>query len=145
MSGAALSLPVSRLGGAKEKIMRIFEILILVTLLPTLVGFFFPTNRRPRWLAFLPGVALLFIIFHLIVEGYRSQMIPAYALTAILLLPTIRTIIRRAPQSEPASEAPSRRRKAVAVLGVLFFVTLMPITVKYLYGYEYEYLCLWAQ
>ena len=98
MSGAALSLPVSRLEGAKEKIMRIFEILILVTLLPTLVGFFFPTNRRPRWLAFLPSVALLFFIFHLIVEGYRSQMIPAYALTAILLLPTIRTIIRRAPQ-----------------------------------------------
>jgi predicted dienelactone hydrolase len=104
--------------------MRLFEVLILITILPTLVGYFFAPTRRPQWLAYLPGIGILLIVIHLIVEGYRVHMVPAYALTIILLIPAIRIIVRRAPQS--ASETHLRRWKVLriggAVLGLLLFV-----------------------
>ena len=109
--------------------MRLFEILILVTILPTLVAYFFPPARRPQWLAYLPGIGLLFIVIHLIEEGYRVHMVFAYALTVILLLPTTRKIARRAPQPAPASDAHPRIRKAVAILGLMFLLIAVELLI----------------
>jgi len=61
--------------------MRLFEILTLVTLLLSLLSFFVPRPRRPRWMAYLPGLAVLLVLTHLVLEGYRWQMVPAYAAT----------------------------------------------------------------
>jgi len=66
--------------------MRTFEISILVILVLTLTTRFLRTEKRPTWMNYLPGAAILFTLTHLIVEGYRWQMVPAYALTTLLFL-----------------------------------------------------------
>ena len=61
--------------------MRLFEILI-----PSLLSIYLLWHHpRPFAIRLLPSAALVAVILHLIVEGYRWQMIPMYVLTAILL------------------------------------------------------------
>lgn len=60
--------------------MRVLEILILVLDGVYLLG----AIRRPRWLNWLPLTAVLLIPVHLVVEGYRWQMLPTFGLTAVL-------------------------------------------------------------
>ena len=69
--------------------MRPLEILILVALLSPLIWQLFSRNR-PKWLAVFPIVGLLVTILHLVLEGYRWQMIPAYLLTAVFFLLAVR-------------------------------------------------------
>lgn len=71
--------------------MRLLEILIVVALLPLLVWSVFSRNR-PNWLAIFPVAGTLFVILHLFVEGYRWQMVPAYLLTAVFLMLSLRWI-----------------------------------------------------
>ena len=59
--------------------MRPVEASILAAILLSLLMYLIPGNRRPRWLSFLPALATLLLVIHLVVEGYRWQMIPAYA------------------------------------------------------------------
>lgn len=37
-------------------------------------------------MAFLPSLAVLLVLIHLVLEVYRWQMVPAYALTALTFL-----------------------------------------------------------
>ena len=48
-------------------------------------------RRRPFWIRLLPVLALVLMLFHLLIEGYRWQMIPLYTLTLLL---TIFSLIR---------------------------------------------------
>lgn len=96
--------------------MRILEILLLATLLPGVAFLFLPARRRPRWRHYLPILGLVLIVLHLVVEGYRWQMVPAYALTGAFLLASRRTVARRVPDPPPAS----RWRKALAIVGAAF-------------------------
>jgi predicted dienelactone hydrolase len=74
--------------------MRLFEIFIIVALLPPLLGTIFSRSRRVQELgkgrALFPLFGLLLTVVHLFVEGYRWQMIPAYGLTAVCLLLALR-------------------------------------------------------
>ncbi len=62
------------------------------------------------------------------IEGYRWQMIPAYALTGFFLLASLRAASRRVPNPPPAA----RWRTAVAILGAVLvlivfgFAALIP-------------------
>jgi predicted dienelactone hydrolase len=97
--------------------MRILEILILATLLLTFVSSFVPKRTRPRWMAFLPSLVVLLALAHLVLEGYRWQMVPAYALTVLTFLATVGGILRRAdPQGKPSS----RGRRALTIIGTVF-------------------------
>jgi len=60
--------------------MRIFEFLILLALAPLIIGRAFRPARRPDWLRALAWTALALALLHLVIEGYRWQMIPAYLL-----------------------------------------------------------------
>ena len=60
--------------------MRPLEIIVPVTLATYLVWI----HPRPFIIRLLPALALLLSLIHFWVEGYRWQMIPLYALTAIL-------------------------------------------------------------
>ncbi|MEJ2748888.1 MAG: hypothetical protein P8183_13440, partial [Anaerolineae bacterium] len=64
--------------------MRLFEILLLACCLLPLVGALFFKNRL-RWLTWLPLTAVILLPLHLILEGYRWQMVPAYVLVIGLL------------------------------------------------------------
>jgi predicted dienelactone hydrolase len=104
--------------------MRILEILALATLLLAYLGFFVPGSKRPRWMAFLPSVAVVLALAHLVLEGYRWQMVPAYALIALTFLATVRGIMQGTdPQGKPSS----RGRRALTIIGtVLGLLVLIP-------------------
>lgn len=68
--------------------MRLIEILILVCCL-LLVGWYVLRRTPPSWLNGLSGTAVLLVILHLIIEGYRWQMVPAYLLVAGLAVWTL--------------------------------------------------------
>jgi predicted dienelactone hydrolase len=92
--------------------MRTFEILILIALVPLIAGLASRPVRRSAWLRALAWTALVLALLHLVVEGYRWQMIPAYLLIVSAYLRT------RKARAEAAQG--SRRRQAVRLArGVL--------------------------
>ncbi|MGH8250030.1 MAG: alpha/beta hydrolase family protein [Steroidobacteraceae bacterium] len=119
--------------------MRILEVLLLAALLPTLFSLFMAKPARPRWLRCLPALGLVLLALHLLTEGYRWQMVPAYALTVLFLLSSARTLMREKAiaGSSPHTPSASPWRTAVritgAVLGILAFIlaalipTVMPV------------------
>jgi predicted dienelactone hydrolase len=92
--------------------MRTFEILTLLfatlSLLPFIV-------RRPRLRTISLG-ALLAMLLHLFLEGYRWQMLPAYLLVIILVLLTLRTLSARSPA------LPRTMRLFAVPLGIIWLV-----------------------
>ncbi len=114
--------------------MRVFEILLLATLLPSFASLFVTRQRRPHWLRYLPGLGVVFIALHLLTEGYRWQMVPAYVLTVAFLLSSARAFSQKArPSSHPQGAAPASRWRTAfritgAVLGmfVLGLAALIP-------------------
>ena len=66
--------------------MRLFEILLLLFNLVTLLLLNLPFRPRPGWFKFLPAITLGAALLHLLVEQARWQMAPAYLLTAVLFL-----------------------------------------------------------
>jgi predicted dienelactone hydrolase len=104
--------------------MRILEILTLATLLTTFIGVFVPERKRPRWMAFLPGLAVLLVLAHLVMEGYRWQMVPAYGLTVLTFLATVPGLVRRAdPQRKPSS----RGRRALVIIGAILGLLVLVV------------------
>jgi predicted dienelactone hydrolase len=70
--------------------MRVFEILILVTLFVRFIGYSFPSIRRSHWIDVLPSLTVLLTVMHLVLEKYRLQMVPAYGLTLLLFVLSLR-------------------------------------------------------
>jgi predicted dienelactone hydrolase len=105
-------------------VMRLFEILTLVSLLLALLGSLLPRGKRPRWTAYLPSLAALFALIHLVFEGYRWQMVPAYGLTALTFLATVRGVI---PAAEPQGRTSSRGRRALAIVGTVSGLLILAI------------------
>src|SRR5271163_1966806 len=102
--------------------MRTVEVLVLLALLPILLGFFLPRNRRPPWLQIFPWLALVLTIVHLVVEKYRWQMVPAYALVALCCL----LALRKAP-TVPMKTAWWRTTGRIA--GALFALLMFAVTI----------------
>ena len=74
--------------------MRLFEILILVTLFVRFIGYSLPSIRRSRWIVVLPSLTVLLTVMHLVLEKYRWQMMPAYVLTLLLFLLSLHQLRR---------------------------------------------------
>ena len=74
--------------------MRPFELLIVILNLSALLTLYLPLRPSLRWFKFLPAVIVVLTLAHLIVEGYRWQMVPSYVLTAALFLLTLPRRIR---------------------------------------------------
>ncbi|MDX1641612.1 MAG: hypothetical protein R3220_07930 [Balneolaceae bacterium] len=75
--------------------MQLFEIILLTTLLVYSGTFFIKPEKRPLILQYLPLSALLFLLLHLLVEGFRWQIVPAYLLTLLFLFQSVRLIKRK--------------------------------------------------
>ena len=93
--------------------MRPLEILSLSVLAVTLVAIPITWSRRPRWLRFLPAFPAIAMLFQVLFEGYRWQMVLAYALSVLLLLVGLPTMIRG---HQPAT--PIRRRRVTKALAI---------------------------
>lgn len=101
--------------------MRPLEIAILITLFPALLVPFIPRWRTERWPALFPFLAAFFTLLHLFLEGYRWQMVPAYLLLLLLLLPATWRLLR--PPTVPAGRLLWRIVAGIAAL-LLFLVAL---------------------
>lgn len=64
--------------------MRPFEI-SLAFLIGAYFGWLLISSRRPNWVSWLPSAGLIVTLIHLIVEGYRWQMVPLYSLIILVL------------------------------------------------------------
>jgi len=95
--------------------MRPLEVLILLALLFSLLAYLIPRSRQPRWLSRPLALAAILVAIHLVVEGYRWQMVPAYALAAFLVLGIALWSRGTATQHPPT---PSRLRRILGILGV---------------------------
>ena len=102
--------------------MRLFEILILLVILPVLLWPLLPW-KRPRWVDFLPATAVLLMIIHFVVEGYRWQMLPAYFLTILLFLITL----PRLWSTPPTSKKWLGWAIAGSLLGLLLWIVALPL------------------
>ena len=66
--------------------MRLLEIVLSTANALALVSLVIPPLRAMRWMGLLAVFAALVAVLQVLVEGSRWQMVPAYALTAVLLL-----------------------------------------------------------
>ncbi len=108
--------------------MRLLEILTMLTLIIASLGYLATARRRPRWLAFLPPGALVLIMLHLLIEGGRWQMWPAYVLAVLFSLVNLWRLLVK--QASAAPSLPFRVLRALgAVLGLLFTLAavLLPV------------------
>lgn len=94
--------------------MRPLEVLTLVTIFLELLARFWTVDKRPSWSKYLPGAVVVFILLHLIFEGYRWQMVPAYGLAAVLFL------LRLTQLRKSASAYVSRGKRILGVTGTIF-------------------------
>ena len=85
--------------------MRLFEILILISLLIVFVWPIF-SRRRPRWLSYLPLLTVGLLVVHLLVEGLRWQMWPAYLLAVLAIVSALFGLRQRAGQAEASRRWP---------------------------------------
>ncbi|HEY5729915.1 MAG TPA: hypothetical protein VIS72_07675 [Anaerolineales bacterium] len=102
--------------------MRPLEVLILLALLFSLLGHLIPRRRRPRWLSRLSALAAILVVIHLVSEGYRWQMVPAYVLAA-LLVPGM--VLSETEAARPPSSALSLTRRILRILGVVVGLTAL--------------------
>src|SRR5690554_1054976 len=97
--------------------MRPIEALLLLANLLTFVALVVPWLRALGLAGYLAGAAALVAAAQVLLEGYRWQMVPAYALTAALLLAW--GLARPAPAGPPVPRAVAY---AAAALGALALV-----------------------
>jgi predicted dienelactone hydrolase len=95
--------------------MRFFETALL--LVDAVIILFLLTPHRPGWARFLPVAAIGIAVIHLVFEGYRWQMVPAYGVTSLLVLLSWR---RPAP-------TPTPRRWLTGLWGGLSLLLLLVI------------------
>lgn len=106
--------------------MRPLEVFLVGALALALVTTFIPLSKQPGWLRLLPAFPAIVLLSQVSVEGYRWQMVPAYALSGIVFLAGLPAIIRG---DRPA--ATSRRvSKALAIIGSLVGLAIVWITVE---------------
>ena len=106
--------------------MRPLEIISLIVLAVTLVAIPLTWSKRAGWLRVLPAFPAIAMAAQILIEGYRWQMVPAYALSLIVFLAGLPTMIR---VQRPAGK-PRKGSRALAVIGSLLGLALVWITVE---------------
>lgn len=72
--------------------MRIFELLLAITIALSIFSLYFNPKHRNRWFHLFPSLSLTIVILQIFIEGYRWQMYPAYILAILFFLFTIRNL-----------------------------------------------------
>jgi len=79
--------------------MRSLEITILLLNLLALLLMYLALQPRLRWVRFLSAGAVVITLGHLILEHYRWQMVPSYALTAALFVLSLPSLLKNTNQA----------------------------------------------
>lgn len=72
--------------------MRILELLILFLLTVSVASNLVNASKCHRLFRLLPGFAVILVLLHVFVEGYRWQMLPVYLYALVLFLATARNL-----------------------------------------------------
>ncbi len=105
--------------------MRALEVLLLLSLLLAAVSLFFRTEKRARRLPPLSGLSICIVVVHVLLEGHRWQMLPAYVYTVfffVLAIWNLRFLLSRNRQPE-VRDRPLLRFVA-GTLGVLLLIAV---------------------
>lgn len=102
--------------------MQFFEICILITLFISVCALFTKPGNRPNSLIYLPFLALFIVFLHALFEGIRWQMIPAYLLSILFLLQSVRLLKRQRNLSA------YQDRKWLRIIGGLSSILLLIIS-----------------
>jgi hypothetical protein len=106
--------------------MRLLEMLLLIVLALTLVAIPLTWTKRPKWLRFLAAFPAIVMLLQIVIEGYRWQMAPAYALTTIVFLAGLPTMIK----GQQPSATPQRASRALAIIGCFVGLVIVWITIE---------------
>ena len=110
--------------------MRPFEIATIIMLVGSWGIFSIPRSKRPRWLIVLPVLTALIAIVQFVVEPYRWQMVPTYALVALLLLLSFLELLRKNPIVSPN---PKHRKLTIVGKGVGLMIFVLFISLPALF------------
>ena len=102
--------------------MQFFEICILILLFVTTFSLFTKPGKRPNILIYLPFVLLFVVFLHALFEGIRWQMIPAYLLTLLFILQSVRLLKRQHNLSA------YQDRKWLRVVGAVCSILLLMVS-----------------
>jgi predicted dienelactone hydrolase len=98
--------------------MVFFDIVTLLSLTLLLFGTFLPKPMKWSWLRSLLLLAALVAVGHLLIEGFRWQMVPTYVvLVAVLALNALAT--RRRRKNDTGHKSPPLARWSSASFGIL--------------------------
>lgn len=101
-------------------LMRIMELMILCLVLLLVAGHYIPLKRSGTFVNCLSLAAALLVPLHLLVEGYRWQMVPVYLFTLVYI---IGMLVKTFSRSERRPTIGTRVTRTV--LGVFFSIFLM--------------------
>lgn len=99
--------------------MRPIELLIPIIITIYITSPWFFRENRPRWVTGLPLLTIILVPLHLLIEGYRWQMIPLYTLAGLSVLVSIFQIVKPT----------TKRFKFLSWKGILQTVTLILLAV----------------
>ncbi|NBC05023.1 MAG: hypothetical protein GVY20_15170 [Bacteroidetes bacterium] len=102
--------------------MQFFEISILITLFISACILFTKPGNRPSILIYLPFLALMLVFLHVLVEGVRWQMIPAYLLSILFFFQSIQLLKRKRDLSS------YQDRKWLRMIGGISAILILVIT-----------------
>jgi predicted dienelactone hydrolase len=106
--------------------MRPLEILTSLILVIYFIWPLLPL-RRPRWLDILPILALVVTVLHLLLEGYRWQMYPLYALVGVALI----LAAFRLARGDNLQSAPRNIRVLGAVSGIVLLAVALALPILF--------------
>jgi pimeloyl-ACP methyl ester carboxylesterase len=102
--------------------LRTFEVITALLLLVSMLRWIMPS--RPRWMEFLPSLALVAAVLQLFIEGYRWQMLPLYVIGLALFLFSVRPLLK------PAGKNAGTRLRIVGLLaGLALFVAAIALPI----------------
>ena len=104
--------------------MRPFEILIFITILLSIISLLF-IRRGSLWNSYSHGFLLFIVLCHVVFEGIRWQMIPAYVFAFILLLIALKQIFSNRKEQ---MERPTLLTRILKLCGVFFVFLLLILT-----------------
>lgn len=104
--------------------MKILEILMLAMIVIAAILFFIPREKRPRIVFYLPALAVLLMILHFFVDGFRWQLATAYAADLVIFLLTLPTLLQVIKTGMPAKA----RRRWPGILGAIGALLLLVYT-----------------
>ncbi len=106
--------------------MRFLEVLILVSLFIGLVLRLLPQKKWMNRLNYLSSISIILIVIHLLLEGYRWQMVPVYVTATVLFLFSLKKLLIKGVKEV------SKRKRVLGIICTSLSIFILIITTSLL-------------